>query len=98
MSNVFGHGRLRLYLLKLLADSPRHGYEVIRLLEERFQGRYAPSAGTVYPRLAKLEGKAWWSTPPRAAARSTGSPTPAGTNCSAARPTWPSWSRRSTPR
>ncbi|MGC0312795.1 helix-turn-helix transcriptional regulator [Kitasatospora acidiphila] len=57
MSNVFGHGRLRLYLLKLLADSPRHGYEVIRLLEERFQGRYAPSAGTVYPRLAKLEGE-----------------------------------------
>jgi DNA-binding PadR family transcriptional regulator len=55
MSNVFAHGRLRLYLLKLLADSPRHGYEVIRLLEERFQGRYAPSAGTVYPRLAKLE-------------------------------------------
>ncbi|MCC9306863.1 helix-turn-helix transcriptional regulator [Kitasatospora sp. RB6PN24] len=55
MSNVFAHGRLRLYLLKLLADSPRHGYEVIRLLEERFQGHYAPSAGTVYPRLAKLE-------------------------------------------
>jgi DNA-binding PadR family transcriptional regulator len=55
MSGVFGHGRLRLYLLKLLDESPRHGYEVIRLLEERFQGLYAPSAGTVYPRLAKLE-------------------------------------------
>ncbi|MEU8513591.1 helix-turn-helix transcriptional regulator [Kitasatospora sp. NPDC048722] len=55
MSPVFGHGRLRLYLLKLLDESPRHGYEVIRLLEERFQGLYAPSAGTVYPRLAKLE-------------------------------------------
>ncbi|AKG45408.1 PadR family transcriptional regulator [Streptomyces xiamenensis] len=54
MPPVFGHGRLRLYLLKLLDESPRHGYEVIRLLEERFQGRYAPSAGTVYPRLAKL--------------------------------------------
>ncbi|SOD60795.1 DNA-binding transcriptional regulator, PadR family [Streptomyces zhaozhouensis] len=54
MPPVFGHGRLRLYLLKLLAESPRHGYEVIRLLEERFQGLYAPSAGTVYPRLAKL--------------------------------------------
>ncbi|MFC5910839.1 PadR family transcriptional regulator [Streptacidiphilus monticola] len=55
MSPVFAHGRLRLYLLKLLDEAPRHGYEVIRLLEERFQGLYAPSAGTVYPRLAKLE-------------------------------------------
>jgi DNA-binding PadR family transcriptional regulator len=55
MPPVFGHGRLRLYLLKLLEEAPRHGYEVIRLLEERFQGLYAPSAGTVYPRLAKLE-------------------------------------------
>ncbi|MFI9361342.1 PadR family transcriptional regulator [Kitasatospora sp. NPDC053057] len=55
MTPVFGHGRLRLYLLKLLDEAPRHGYEVIRLLEERFQGLYAPSAGTVYPRLAKLE-------------------------------------------
>ncbi|GAA2752276.1 PadR family transcriptional regulator [Kitasatospora cinereorecta] len=57
MTPVFGHGRLRLYLLKLLDESPRHGYEVIRLLEERFQGLYAPSAGTVYPRLAKLEAE-----------------------------------------
>jgi DNA-binding PadR family transcriptional regulator len=55
MSPVFAHGRLRLYLLKLLDEAPRHGYEVIRLLEERFHGLYAPSAGTVYPRLAKLE-------------------------------------------
>ncbi len=55
MTPVFGHGRLRLYLLKLLDEAPRHGYEVIRLLEERFEGLYAPSAGTVYPRLAKLE-------------------------------------------
>lgn len=55
MPPVFAHGRLRLYLLKLLDEAPRHGYEVIRLLEERFHGLYAPSAGTVYPRLAKLE-------------------------------------------
>ena len=57
MSPVFAHGRLRLYLLKLLDEAPRHGYEVIRLLEERFKGLYAPSAGTVYPRLAKLEAE-----------------------------------------
>ncbi|PPF35152.1 PadR family transcriptional regulator [Rathayibacter sp. AY1A3] len=55
MSPVFAHGRLRLYLLNLLAESPRHGYELIQALSERFGGTYAPSAGTVYPRLAKLE-------------------------------------------
>ena len=55
MSPVFAHGQLRLYLLALLDEGPRHGYEVIRALEERFDGLYSPSAGTVYPRLAKLE-------------------------------------------
>jgi DNA-binding PadR family transcriptional regulator len=55
MSPVFRHGRLRLYLLKLLEESPRHGYEVIRLLQDRFLGVYSPSPGTIYPRLARLE-------------------------------------------
>jgi DNA-binding PadR family transcriptional regulator len=57
MSPVFSHGRLRLYLLKLLDDSPRHGYDVIRLLEDRFMGLYAPSPGTIYPRLQRLEAE-----------------------------------------
>jgi len=52
---VFAHGQMRLYLLSLLNEGPRHGYEIIRALEERFNGLYSPSAGTVYPRLAKLE-------------------------------------------
>jgi DNA-binding PadR family transcriptional regulator len=55
MSPVFAHGQLRLYLLALLNEGPRHGYEVIQDLEHRFNGLYSPSAGTVYPRLAKLE-------------------------------------------
>lgn len=55
MPPVFSHGRLRLYLLKLLAEGPKHGYELIRLLENRFLGLYAPSAGTIYPRLQRLE-------------------------------------------
>lgn len=55
MSPVFAHGQLRLYLLALLEESPRHGYEVIRALEQRFDGQYSPSAGSVYPRLARLE-------------------------------------------
>jgi DNA-binding PadR family transcriptional regulator len=54
---VFSHGRLRLYLLKLLDGGPKHGYEFIRLLENRFLGLYAPSAGTIYPRLQRLEAE-----------------------------------------
>ena len=54
---VFAHGHLRLYLLSLLAESESgmHGYELIQALGDRFGGTYVPSAGTIYPRLAKLE-------------------------------------------
>ncbi|MCU1478269.1 MAG: PadR family transcriptional regulator [Subtercola sp.] len=55
MTGIFGHGDLRLYLLSLLSEHPRHGYELIQALSERFGGTYSPSAGTIYPRLAKLE-------------------------------------------
>ncbi|HSU72106.1 MAG TPA: PadR family transcriptional regulator [Micrococcaceae bacterium] len=55
MATVFAHGALRLYLLALLEGGPKHGYDVIRALSDRFGGTYSPSAGTVYPRLAKLE-------------------------------------------
>ncbi len=52
---VFPHGHLRLLILSLLDERPRHGYELIQDLSARFDGAYAPSAGTIYPRLAKLE-------------------------------------------
>ncbi|HEV6953291.1 MAG TPA: PadR family transcriptional regulator [Promicromonospora sp.] len=55
MPPVFAHGELRLYLLVLLLDGPRHGYELITELTQRFGGTYRPSAGTIYPRLARLE-------------------------------------------
>jgi DNA-binding PadR family transcriptional regulator len=55
---VFAHGHLRLYLLSLLAEQPMHGYELIQALSDRFGGTYVPSAGTIYPRLAKLEEEA----------------------------------------
>lgn len=55
MSPVFSHGDLRLYLLNLLDEAPRHGYDIIQALSDRTGGTYTPSAGTVYPRLAKLE-------------------------------------------
>jgi DNA-binding PadR family transcriptional regulator len=52
---VFAHGHLRLYLLSLLSERSMHGYELIQALSDRFGGTYVPSAGTIYPRLAKLE-------------------------------------------
>lgn len=55
MPPVFAHGALRLYLLAVLEEGPQHGYEIIRALTDRFGGTYSPSAGTVYPRLAKLQ-------------------------------------------
>ncbi|WP_460775517.1 PadR family transcriptional regulator [Microbacterium sp. GXF7504] len=55
MAPVFSHGDLRLYLLNLLDEEPRHGYDLITALSERTGGTYTPSAGTIYPRLAKLE-------------------------------------------
>ncbi|MGP3533390.1 PadR family transcriptional regulator [Microbacterium sp. RD1] len=55
MAPVFSHGDLRLYLLSLLDESPRHGYDLMQALADRTGGTYTPSAGTVYPRLAKLE-------------------------------------------
>ncbi|UXM90293.1 PadR family transcriptional regulator [Paenarthrobacter sp. JL.01a] len=55
MPPVFAHGALRLYLLALLESGPKHGYELIKALGDRFGGTYSPSAGTIYPRLGKLE-------------------------------------------
>ncbi|MBV8239136.1 MAG: PadR family transcriptional regulator [Sphingomonas sp.] len=52
---MFDGGELRLVLLKLIADEPRHGYELIRAIEELTGGDYAPSPGVVYPTLTLLE-------------------------------------------
>lgn len=52
---VFGHGDLKLVLLALIAEQPRHGYQLIRTIEEMFGGAYSPSPGTVYPTLTLLE-------------------------------------------
>ena len=51
---MFGSGELRLVLLKLIADEPRHGYDLIRAVEELTGGEYAPSPGVVYPTLTML--------------------------------------------
>lgn len=51
----FGAGDMKYVILKLLRDKPRHGYEVMKDLEERMHGCYSPSPGTVYPTLQWLE-------------------------------------------
>ena len=52
---IFGHGGLRFVLLQLIADKPAHGYELIKAIEDRLGGAYAPSPGIVYPTLTLLE-------------------------------------------
>ena len=52
---MFESGELRLVLLKLIADEPRHGYDLIRAIEELTHGSYAPSPGVVYPTLTMLQ-------------------------------------------
>jgi DNA-binding PadR family transcriptional regulator len=52
---VFEQGDLKFVILRLLEEKPRHGYDIIKELETRFEGTYAPSPGTVYPTLTLLE-------------------------------------------
>src|SRR5688572_19524519 len=52
---MFDYGQMRLVLLSLIAEQPRHGYELIKLLEERLGGAYSPSPGVIYPTLAWLD-------------------------------------------
>ncbi len=52
---MFDSGELRLVLLKLIADEPRHGYDLIRSIEELTGGAYAPSPGVIYPTLTLLD-------------------------------------------
>lgn len=51
----FDHGQMRLVILSLIAEKPRHGYDIIKTIEERFGGSYSPSPGVVYPTLTLLE-------------------------------------------
>lgn len=55
----FGRGDLKFVILDLLQERPRHGYDVIRALEDRFHGFYSPSPGSVYPTLQLLEDQGY---------------------------------------
>ena len=52
---LFDYGELRLLILAMIAEQPRHGYELIKAIEERLGGSYSPSPGVVYPTLSWLE-------------------------------------------
>jgi DNA-binding PadR family transcriptional regulator len=56
---MFGRGDLKYVLLELLQERPKHGYEMIKELEQRAGGLYSPSAGAIYPTLQMLEDRGW---------------------------------------
>lgn len=55
LGRFFDQGDLRFVMLKLIAEKPRHGYELIKAIEEKLGGAYSPSPGVVYPTLTLLE-------------------------------------------
>ncbi len=56
---MFESGEVKFVILRLLREKPRHGYEIIKALEERFAGCYSPSPGTIYPTLQLLEDQGY---------------------------------------
>src|SRR5262245_51224742 len=59
---MLAQGDIRLIALALIAEQPRHGYEIIKVLEEKTAGWYSPSPGIVYPTLTYLEEAGYVST------------------------------------
>ena len=74
----FDQGDLRLVILALLAEQPRHGYELIKEIEERLGGAYAPSPGVVYPTLTWLEELGYAALAEGAGSKKLYSATPEG--------------------
>lgn len=74
----FDQGDLRLVILALLAEQPRHGYELIKEIEERLGGAYVPSPGVVYPTLTWLEELGYAALAEDAGSKKLYSATPEG--------------------
>ena len=66
---LFEYGELRLLILAMIDQSPRHGYEIIKAIEERFNGDYCPSPGVIYPSLSWLEDMGYIAVEPDENAR-----------------------------
>ncbi|WP_292970403.1 PadR family transcriptional regulator [Novosphingobium sp.] len=77
-SRMFGSGELRLVLLGLIGEAPRHGYELIKAIEELSGGNYAPSPGVVYPTLNLLTDEGLIAEQPGEGARKAFAATEAG--------------------
>jgi len=75
----FDHGDLRFLILKLIADKPSHGYELIKAIEEQLGGAYSPSPGVVYPTLTLLEELGYIAETPAAGSKKLYTVTPEGT-------------------
>lgn len=75
---LFEQGDLKYVILRMLEQKPRHGYEIIKELEDRFGGAYTPSPGTVYPTLTMLEDLGYAQVAADAGGRKVYSITPEG--------------------
>lgn len=75
---LFDYGELRLLLLAMIAGQPRHGYELIKAIEERMGGSYSPSPGVIYPTLAWLDDMGYVCIDAEEAGRKRYRITPAG--------------------
>jgi DNA-binding PadR family transcriptional regulator len=78
LRRFFAHGDLRLVILRLIADKPSHGYEIIKEIEERVAGAYSPSPGVIYPTLTLLEELGYVAVSPGEGARKLHEITEAG--------------------
>src|SRR5258708_4792607 len=78
LRRFFAHGDLRLVILRLIAEKPRHGYEIIKEIEERVAGAYSPSPGVIYPTLTLLEELGYVAVSPGEGARKLHEITEAG--------------------
>ncbi len=75
---LFDYGELRLLILMMIEEQPRHGYELIKLIESRFDGSYSPSPGVIYPTLSWLEDMGYVRISPDGAGRKCSEITPEG--------------------
>ena len=75
---VFDQGDLRFVILRLIAEAPRHGYEIIKEIEEKVGGAYSPSPGVIYPTLTLLEELGYVVVESREGGKKLYSITPAG--------------------
>ena len=84
LGRFFAHGDLRLVILSLIAEKPRHGYEIIKEIEDRVGGAYSPSPGVIYPTLTLLEELGHVTVTPGEGAKKLHAITEAGQNLLAA--------------